>query len=275
MRDPFYLTFNSMSFYDALKVSKNATPEQIKKQFRKMSLECHPDRPNGNVEQFKVINEAYETLADPQKRGSYDQQAGGFEAQLFEMIFGGQPPAAFHDPRVAFCYTGSPPPLSVVLKITLDQAYTGCLMPVTVTRTAQRNQETEVIYVQVPAGADDNEVIVLKDKGDLGPHCAGDVRVTLKVANPSKLTRKGLDLHYAHAITLKEALCGFSFELEYLQDKKIKVNSSSAITPSNSSKIVAKMGMRRGGDVGNLVVNFTIVFPVLTEAQLKCVADNF
>jgi DnaJ-class molecular chaperone len=267
-----------MSFYDALKVPKNATPEQIKKQFRKMSLDCHPDRPNGNVEQFKIINEAYETLSDPQKRGNYDQK-GGFEAQLFEMIFGGQQQAAaFHDPRVAFCYTGvsTPAPLSVTLEITLDQAYTGCLMPVSVSRTVQHKEEIEVIYVQVPAGADDNELIVLKEKGDVGPHCAGDVRVTIKVLNPStKLTRKGLDLHYAHAITLKEALCGFSFELEYLQEKKIKVNSSSPITPSNSSKIVAKMGMRRGGEIGNLVVNFTIVFPTLTEAQLKCVADNF
>jgi curved DNA-binding protein len=268
-----------MDYYEALKLPKNATAEQIKKQYRKMSLECHPDRPKGNVEQFKVINEAYETLTDPQKRSSYDK-AGGFEAQLFEMIFGGQQQAAaFHDPRVAFCYTGvsSPPPLSVVLEITLDQAYTGCLMPVSVVRTAQRRQETEVIYVQVPAGADDNELIVLKEKGDVGQYCAGDVRVIIKVLNnSSKLTRKGLDLHYAQTITLKEALCGFSFELEYLQDKKIKVNSSTVISPSNSSKIVPKMGMRRGGDVGNLVVMFTIVFPAaLNEVQLKCAADNF
>jgi DnaJ-class molecular chaperone len=271
-----------MDYYEALNLPKNATPEQIKKQFRKMSLECHPDRPNGNVEQFKVINEAYETLADPQKRGVYDHQAGGFEAQLFEMIFGGQHNnPAFHasDPRVAFCYTGvnTPAPLSVVLEISLDQAYTGCLMPVSVTRAVQRKQETEVIYVQVPAGADDNEVIVLKEKGDVAQHCAGDVRVVLRVANKSpKMTRKGLDLHYAQTITLKEALCGFSFDLEYLQNKKIKVNSSSVVTPSNSSKIVQKMGMRRGGDVGNLIVNFNIHFPeTLTEAQLKWVADNF
>ena len=65
-------------YYKTLGVENTATKEQIKKAYRKLSLQFHPDRPNGNAEKFKQINEAYETLNDEQKKRMYDmQQSGG------------------------------------------------------------------------------------------------------------------------------------------------------------------------------------------------------
>ena len=57
-----------MDYYAVLGLPKNASQEQIKKQYRKLSLECHPDRPGGNANKFKELNEAYETLSDESKR---------------------------------------------------------------------------------------------------------------------------------------------------------------------------------------------------------------
>ena len=86
--------------YDVLGVSKDASPEDIKKAYRKLALKHHPDR-GGDPEQFKKLQEAYEVLSDPQKRQNFDQ-FGSPDAppqfnpnDLFSQMFGG----AFGGPR--------------------------------------------------------------------------------------------------------------------------------------------------------------------------------
>lgn len=76
-------------FYEVLRVNRECTEEEIKKAYRKLALECHPDRNPGNKEaeeRFKEATEAYEVLRDPQKKARYDQfghaglkGAAGFE----------------------------------------------------------------------------------------------------------------------------------------------------------------------------------------------------
>jgi len=74
-------------YYDILGVSKNATPAELKSAYRKLALEWHPDR-NKSPEaesKFKEINEAYQVLSDPKKKGSYDQ----FGHSAFDSTAGG------------------------------------------------------------------------------------------------------------------------------------------------------------------------------------------
>src|SRR5205085_2549179 len=59
-------------YYEVLGVGKSASPDEIKKAFRRLAVEHHPDR-GGNEEKFKEINEAYEILKDDSKRKRYDQ----------------------------------------------------------------------------------------------------------------------------------------------------------------------------------------------------------
>ena len=60
-------------FYDVLGVAKNASDEEIKKAYRKLAHQYHPDKAGGNEEKFKEINEAYQVLSDKTKRAQYDQ----------------------------------------------------------------------------------------------------------------------------------------------------------------------------------------------------------
>lgn len=62
----------SKDYYKTLGVDKNATPEEIKKAFRKLALEHHPDKTGGEDQKFKEVNEAYSVLSDTNKRQQYD-----------------------------------------------------------------------------------------------------------------------------------------------------------------------------------------------------------
>jgi molecular chaperone DnaJ len=66
-------------YYKILGVSRNASQEEIKKAFRRLAHQYHPDKGKGNEEKFKEINEAYQVLSDPQKRAQYDQFGQTFE----------------------------------------------------------------------------------------------------------------------------------------------------------------------------------------------------
>ena len=63
-----------MDYYSILGVEKKSSSAEIKKQYRKLSLQYHPDKNNGDDSKFKEINEAYQTLSDTEKRRIYDLQ---------------------------------------------------------------------------------------------------------------------------------------------------------------------------------------------------------
>jgi len=66
-------------YYNTLGVDKNASPEEIKKAYRKLAHQYHPDKKGGDEKKFKEINEAYQILGNQEKRSNYDQFGSNFE----------------------------------------------------------------------------------------------------------------------------------------------------------------------------------------------------
>jgi len=253
-----------MSLYTVLGVTSTASQEDIKKQYRKLSLDCHPDRPNGNSDTFQELNAAYEQLSDVNKRTQYDRQLNPPD-DFLNMFFGER--TEFDQHSFIFKTMIKAPPLVVTVEITLDQAHAGCNLPVNIDRWINDQQmkqlDHETIYVDILPGMDTNEYIMMPLKGNMGPDgVLGDVRVAIKVINTTKMVRRGLDLWFTQTITLKESLCGFSYDMEYLHDKKMKISnvSGNVVSPYYKHCIPGK-GMTRGNQTGQLIIAFDIIFP--------------
>lgn len=296
---------NSKDYYKILNISDKADENEIKKSFRKLSLQHHPDR-GGDGEKFKELNEAYSTLSDKNKRRAYDMQknnpfmnnmeGGGvnFGNDLFNMFFSEMQSNSMDEmfksnfgPNIRIFRNGvpvnqvrKPDPIQKIVEITLEQCYTGCNIPIVVDRWIMidntRSSEKETIYVDIPKGIDNNEIIVLESKGNIiNENLKGSVKIIIKINNHNNYIRKGLDLHIKKKISLKESLCGFSFNLDHINNHNYTINNSSGnIIYPNYIRKINDMGMIRNDKKGNLYIEFIIEFPKnLSEDKLKKIKE--
>ena len=158
----------------------------------------------------------------------------------------------------------------------MEQVLLGTNIPLEIERWILENGikvfEKETIYVTVPEGIDDNEMIILRDKGNvLNENIKGDIKVFVKITNDTEFKRSGLDLILEKKITLKEALCGFTFEIKYLNGKSYTLNNNKCnIIPPGYKKVYLNMGFKRGEHKGNMVIHFHIDFPEkLSDEQIE------
>jgi len=308
----------SDNLYEVLGVDKTASSDDIKKAYRKLSLLHHPDRNNGSDEskgRFQKIQNAYETLGNEEKRKQHDQpqmfrHGGGVHmnidpTEIFNffsqnMFGGGMPPGVnvmhgnmpgmpqFFNMENIRNGLMKPQPIIKHEEITLSKAYTGGTIPLQITRWIVENntkrEETETIYVTIPKGVDNNEIIIIRDKGNsLADNNKGDIKLFIKIVNDTEFIRNGLDLILNKTITLKEALCGFSFDMKYIDGREFKLNNGNGnIIHNNYNKVIQHMGMKRAVNpqmsqehTGNLIINFTVTFPdKLTEEQIKSLSQT-
>ena len=297
------------NFYETLGVSEDVSAEEIKKKYRKLSMKFHPDR-GGHKETFQKINAAYQVLGDPNKRKQYDMSRSGNPlshlfggngngepdmGNLFNMFFGGQMPQGMGQPTVKIFHNGrsvnvgmntrKPPPMIKTIEITLQQSYTGMNYPLEVERWIKedeiRKTEQERIYVDIPKGVDNNEILIIKDKGNIGIHdIHGDIKLHIIVKNNTEFIRDGLDLIVSKDINLKQALLGFKFEIDHLSGKSYVINNDNGtIIKPNYKKDIQGLGMireriRNNNEKeiikGSLIICFNVEFPKeLNELQRK------
>jgi DnaJ-class molecular chaperone len=140
-------------------------------------------------------------------------------------------------------------------------------MPVNIERWVMvdnhKIKEKETLYIEIPKGIDDDEIIVVKQKGNIiNDNNIGDVKIFVHILNTTIFKREGMNLFYIHSITLKEALCGFKFNIDDIKGECLKFENSNSniITPNKTIKIKNK-GMERLNHKGDLIIQFNIIFP--------------
>ena len=161
-----------------------------------------------------------------------------------------------------------PPPIIKNIEISMQDAYNGINYPLEIDRWImignEKRNEKEKIYVNIHKGIDNNEIKIVRDKGNvLSDTLKGDVKVFIKINKDSTdLKRDGLHLICEKEITLKEALCGFLFEIKHLNGKTYNIKHDKGnIIPPGFQKNIVGLGMERNNVKGNLIIVFKIIFP--------------
>ncbi len=254
-------------YYEILGLSRTATKDEIKKAYRKLAMQYHPDRnkePDAEAK-FKEMNEAYEVLSDEKKRATYDQYghaafdgaAGGMGGNPFGGGFGGPfsytyqsggaNPFGNGDPFDIFEQFfgggfGGPRKPRYGISITFEEAIKGVEKTVTI--------DGKKTTIKIPAGIDDGNRIRFQEYD-----------VVVSVSESQRYKRDGMDLFVDERIDFVTAVLGGTREIETLSGQlKIKVRAG---TESHTLMRLRGEGVPsvRGGGRGDLYIRLIIDVP--------------
>src|ERR1035437_8767071 len=285
-------------YYKILGISKTATADEIKKAYRKLALQYHPDRNKGKEAEgkFKEVTKAYEVLSDPQKKQTYDQfgaaafeqgsptgqgpfgaggpfggfggQQGPFNytytngggAQGFD--FGG---AGFSDPFEIFeqFFGGGNPFGRTGQRRTTYQLTISFMEAVEgVSKRVELAGKTQTI--KIPAGVDNGSRIRF-----------GDYDVVVEITPDKRVRREGYDIISDQEITFLQAALGDTVEIKTVQDS-VKIKIPAGTQPETVIRLRGKgVKMIRGSGHGDHYVRIKIVVPKNLSAHQKELLKEF
>lgn len=218
-------------FYKILGVDRNADQEEIKRAYRRLAAQHHPDR-GGDTKKFQEIQAAYETLSDSQKRAQYDnpQPQGGFPGG-FHFHANGFPPGFEDIFGEAFGGMFRRQPqrnrsLNIQTEITLEESFFGKNLMATLNLPSGREQ---IVDIKIPAGIQDGTTLRLSGMGDdsIPNMPRGDLHLTVHVRPHNTFKRHNDDLIKSMELNALEAILGKSLYVETLDKKTLEIK----ITP--------------------------------------------
>jgi len=271
-------------FYKILGVSKNAPADEIKKKYRSLARELHPDKNKGDVkleEQFKAVSEAYDILGDDKKRAEYDEarslfEKGGMRAPMgggnfqggdFGDIFGGgNPQDIFANLFGAAAGRRGPrkgQDLQTEATISFRESVFGTTLEL---RLGMDRGQSQNISARVPAGVNDGAKIRMKGKGSPGEAGPGDLFIQLHVKPHPIFGRKGENLTLTLPVTFAEAALGADIKVPTLSGDDVTVRIAPG-TPTGRTLRVKGRGVTKGSTTGDLLVTVEVQVPQRVDGK--------
>ena len=272
----------SKDYYKTLGVEKNASKDDIKKAFRKLAHEYHPDKNQGNDTKFKEINEAYTTLSDDTKRQQYDTfgsdgpagfnpgqgQGGfngangfsGFDFSGFTRQYGNQNGQSFEfdlgDLFGDFFGGGRRARKGANITIDIQLSFKESIFGVE--KDIQINGEK--ISVKIPPGIENGQGLRVQGKGEEGAGGKGDLIVRVWVTDHSTFRKEGYNLVMELQLKLTTALLGAIVDIETL-DGKIELKISAGTTHNEILRVRQKGVPDERGRRGDLLIVTKVEMP--------------
>lgn len=256
-----------MDYYSILGVGRNATPEEIKKAYRKLAMLHHPDR-GGDQEQFKRVTEAYDTLSNSDKRAAYDNPTPQFSFN--SQHFNGQQNPFEHMFGQGFAQRQTPRNRDITLQANIDlvDVLTGKSLIIQYQLSTGR---TETVTVDVPAGAKHGDTVRYQGLGDDGHprYPRGDLHVRIKVDKTKGWERDQDNLITKKVINVFDFLLGGVILVETLDNKSLELTLTQGTKPGTVFNI-AGYGVPnlQSGKRGSLYVTVDADVPKITDSDL-------
>jgi DnaJ-class molecular chaperone len=240
-----------MDHYATLGINKTSSPDEIKRAYRKLASQHHPDK-GGDTATFQKIQAAYETLSDPGKRQQYDspvspgfQQFGGmppgFE-DIFSHMMGGRP-GQFNDIFGQRRQQPQAPLFRTTIEISLEQAYHGGEQGVRL----QTGTNSHLAQIQVPKGIVNGGQVRIDNVID-----GASLIVEFRIRPHLKFERQMNDLVYSQPVSVLDLITGTSFEFITLSGRTLEVKIHPKTQPYMQLKIAGEgmplMGSTTYGD---------------------------
>jgi DnaJ-class molecular chaperone len=256
-----------MEHYQTLGVAKTATPDEIKKAYRKLASQNHPDK-GGDTATFQKIQTAYDTLSDPQKRQQYDNPMpqgnpfggapGGFNFNfnghdlndLFGQMFNQ------HHQR----HPNQPHAYRTAVHLTLEQSYNGGSIPLKL----QTPNGVHAVNIDIPKSVTDGGQMRYDN---LIPNAS--LIVEFRVAPHLKFERKGVDLYCNQQVSVLDLIVGSTFEFTTISGKTLEVKIPPKTQPFMHLKI-AGQGMPINGSTlfGDQIVLLKPFVPDIIDDEI-------
>ncbi|MDF7823851.1 DnaJ C-terminal domain-containing protein [Pontiellaceae bacterium B12227] len=286
-------------YYDVLGVPRNAGAAAVKKAYRKLAREYHPDvnKEAGAQNRFQEISEAYEVLGDPEKRKRYDQlganwkqgqdftpppgwenvhfdfggggaghefnfSGGGF-SDFFESIFGNRMNgfSGFQSSETFGAHSPRRTHDETELTLTLDEAYHGGKKRIKV--YSDQNGNTKTYDLNIPAGTRDGARLRLRNQGH-----NGDLLIRISIAPHSRFTVDGADLWMDVDLAPYQAVLGDKVDLKLI-DGHAMLRIPAGTQPGRKFRLTGKGLKKPGGGKGDVYAVVRIEVPVQPTAEEK------
>ncbi|MEO7446239.1 MAG: J domain-containing protein [Ferruginibacter sp.] len=279
-----------IDYYKVLGISKKATADEIKKAYRKMARQNHPDVNPGNSganKKFQEINEANEVLSDPEKRKKYDKYGKDWQQgearekaqQEYAQSYGGSSPFGGGKGFGGGDFEGGDfseffssmfgqgggrqrqgrfrgQDVNATFNLPLSQGFT------TQKQTFTINGKN--IRITVPAGMENGQVIKLNGHGSPGSNGgpAGDLFITFDMQNDTPYRRKGNDLYLDAEIDLYTAVLGGDLVVDTLHGKlKLKIKPETQNNTRTRAKGKGYPVYKKDGQFGDLYITYQVKMP--------------
>ncbi len=286
--------------YSILNISRSANDSEIKKSYKKLAFQYHPDKNKSDdaESKFKDISEAYEILMNKDKRRMYDNF--GYEAisgditpinpmdlfqSLFNVDFSGIG-EGMNSNIFVFSDLSSMPfgplqnKMTYNLELTLEELYHGTQKEFHISHMSRKGPKSTKYIINIKKGSKNGDNIVVKEGGNYIPelNLTEDLVIQIIELEHSQYKRKDNDLYSEEKITLCEALTGVEIYIDHL-DGPLQVKISDMVRPNQMFQVFNKgMPIKRdnkslsdGSDkeFGNLIIDLQIEFPEsLGEKQM-------
>lgn len=280
--------------YSTLGVARGASEADIKKAYRKLAKELHPDTNRDNpkaTERFAQVTNAYDLLSDKAKRAQFDRgeidemgnpanpfagfggqqggpRGGGFQGgfgdaaaadlgDIFEGLFGGGRARGGGGGFGGFGGRSAPPPkgANVAYRLAVSFEDAATLAPQRITL-----QDGKTIDLKLPAGVETGTQMKLAGKGQPGPGGAGDAIVTIDVRAHRSFTRDGDNVRLDLPVTLKEALAGGPVKVPTV-DGAVMLNIPKGSTSGKVLRLKGRGFSSKAGARGDQLITLMIDIP--------------